>query len=184
MGWGPVRQEAYRLQDGLCAVCGRPLPRRFVCHHVVNKHCGGQYVLYNADGSIQCECRCPECETQMHDMYRHGNKFDIPQERVATKRQQKKAHRKARPPKQPTIVWLYYEDIRFYMREAKRGSHSGRRLRVDELPPKQSRDVLPRVRERDQKLPVRPPQERRPGRGRVRRNRTSGRYRWVRRVHR
>ena len=157
MAWGQVRQQAYERQKGFCTICGSPLPRRFVLHHVINKSCGGKEVLDNA------EARCPECERTMHEQYSHGNYNDPPQNHVSKKhRQHPKKSLRSYKPRLKTLKhrnhiqprWYYYEDIAFYYRE--KGSHGGirPRLPVGSAAPDEGRTLLPRVGREVQDVPV------------------------------
>ena len=126
MAWGQaVREAVFERQEGKCSICERPLSKRFVLHHRKNRCCGGKETLENG------EARHPDCESWMHAHYKHGNKNDVPQQRV-TKRSQKK-NRGYKPLKthrnHVAPVWHYYEHdgitIGYFCREKKHGTHTG-----------------------------------------------------------
>ena len=184
MAWGEVRALAYQRQDGKCSICGRPLPRKFVLHHIVNKSCGGKETLDNS------EARCPECERIMHEQFSHGNYNDPPQNHVSKKhRQRPKKSVRSYTPKLKTKkhrnhiapVWHYFTHdemtVGFYFRE-KRGDKGGSlrpQVRVSGHTTNESGPLLLAVRHRVQGVRVHEAKER--GHGQLRR-------RWPRRSRR
>jgi 5-methylcytosine-specific restriction endonuclease McrA len=68
MAWGAIRQQAWKLQDGLCAVCSTPVSATSnVVHHRINRCQSGKETIDNA------EVRHVACERAMHRDYPFGN---------------------------------------------------------------------------------------------------------------
>jgi len=105
---------------------------------VINRSSGGKERLYNEDGSVQAEARCPECERLMHERYRHGNLNDPPQQRVNKKQRHHKQYQPRQKQVKPTHVthknhiqpvWYYFTydemEVAYYYREVRNGGRRG-----------------------------------------------------------
>ena len=183
IAWGIVRQSAYERQEGLCSICRNPLPRRFVCHHIVNAQFGGKCSLDN------CECRCQNCEIAMHLMYRHGNYDDPPQNNKSNKRTHKKhgGYRKmtARKVKYTVtqIEWQIYAsdgvEIAYYLRKIgeRNGSLRSGQKRTGYNSQGRDQSGSTDLRQRTERVLSAPPKRRKARKVRVHRRRDQRRHR-------